>query len=182
MAGRFSDRWPGVGFTKRRPGPGQRCAGAAATGRRHTGAGDSTAYRNCRRSLPGAPPSFGCVAGGAAGQLVQTGVVSTSYCNPVYPEYFADPFVLETGRPQGPAYIAYGTGRVVDGKVFEVLTSDDLVAWRSAGGALVPLPAEAGSDYWAPEVIAAGGRWWMYYSIGFGDVGHSLRVAVADDP
>lgn len=166
--------------TKCRPRPGQRCAGAAATGERHTGAGEadclqelpSVQWHAVRRpfvSSPVAPP-------------VQTGVVSTSYWNPVYPEYFADPFVLETGRPQGPAYIAYGTGRIVDGKVFEVLTSDDLVAWRSAGAALVPLPAEAGSDYWAPEVIADGGRWWMYYSIGFGDVGHSLRVAVADDP
>ena len=25
------------------------------------------------------------------------------------------------------------------------------------------------------------GRWWMYYSVGREDVGHSLRVAVADD-
>ena len=26
------------------------------------------------------------------------------------------------------------------------------------------------------------GRWWMYYSCGEGDTGHSLRVAVADSP
>jgi arabinan endo-1,5-alpha-L-arabinosidase len=108
--------------------------------------------------------------------------MSISYRNPVHPGYFADPFVLATHQRDRPAYIAYGTGRAVAGRVFEVLTSDDLVSWRSAGGALLPLAAEAGSDYWAPEVIEEGGRWWMYYSVGFGDAGHTLRVAVADDP
>ncbi len=108
--------------------------------------------------------------------------MALGYCNPVYAGYFADPFVLATGAGEGPAYVAYGTGSVVDGRVFEVLVSDDLVRWRRAGGALVPLPAAAGSDYWAPEVIGDDGRWWMYYSLGVGDVGHTLRVAVADSP
>jgi arabinan endo-1,5-alpha-L-arabinosidase len=108
--------------------------------------------------------------------------VALGYRNPVYPEYFADPFALATGAPEGPAYVAYGTGSVVDGRVFQVLVSDDLVRWKPAGGALVPLPTAAGSDYWAPEVIADGARWWMYYSLGVGDVGHTLRVAVADSP
>src|SRR5215212_7247438 len=39
-----------------------------------------------------------------------------------------------------------------------------------------------GTGFWAPEVAHAEGRWWMYYSVGDGDVGHHLRVAVADDP
>jgi arabinan endo-1,5-alpha-L-arabinosidase len=105
-----------------------------------------------------------------------------TYCNPVYPGYFADPFVLGTESDTGPAYVAYGTGHVVDGRVFELLVSDDLVSWQPVGGALEPLPPEAGSDYWAPEVIADDGRWWMYYSVGFGDKGHTLRVAVAESP
>ena len=100
------------------------------------------------------------------------------YRNPVYHGYFADPFVLRTDV----GYVAYGTGAVVDGRVFEVLASDDLVSWRRVGGALEPLPPDAGSDYWAPEVIEAEGRWWMYYSVGFEERGHHLRVAVADHP
>jgi arabinan endo-1,5-alpha-L-arabinosidase len=101
-----------------------------------------------------------------------------SYTNPVWPGYFADPFVLRWED----RYVAYGTGPWVEGRAFRVLTSTDLVHWTSVGGALQPLPAEQGSDYWAPEVVAADGRWWMYYSVGFEDRGHSLRVAAASSP
>lgn len=101
-----------------------------------------------------------------------------TYTNPVWPEYFADPFVLRWKD----RYVAYGTGPRVDGRAFRVLTSTDLVSWTSVGGALQPLPPEQGSDYWAPEVVAAEGRWWMYYSVGFEDREHSLRVASAGSP
>ena len=101
-----------------------------------------------------------------------------SYRNPVYDGYFADPFVL---RWQD-GYVAYGTGEQVDGRAFRVLTSPDLVTWTSVSGALTPLSPELGSDYWAPEVVQAQGRWWMYYSVGHGDHGHTLRVASADSP
>ncbi|NHC12221.1 glycoside hydrolase family 43 protein [Motilibacter deserti] len=104
--------------------------------------------------------------------------MSFDYQNPVHPDYFADPFVLRTGG----RYVAYGTGRVVGGRAFEVLTSDDLVSWSSAGGALERVGEELGGDYWAPEVAEHAGRWWMYYSVGHEDKGHHLRVAVADDP
>jgi beta-xylosidase len=100
------------------------------------------------------------------------------YRNPVHDGYFADPFVLRTSS----GYVAYGTGRVVEHRVFEVLVSDDLVSWRSVGGALEPLPPAMGTDYWAPEVAEHDGRWWMYYSLGVEDRGHHLRVAVADHP
>jgi arabinan endo-1,5-alpha-L-arabinosidase len=103
-------------------------------------------------------------------------VEAGSYRNPVHDGYFADPFVLRTGG----RYVAYGTGSAVDGRVFEILTSPDLVTWTSAGGALVPLPAEHGTDYWAPEVAEAEGRFWLYYSVGHGHVGHHLRVAAAE--
>jgi GH43 family beta-xylosidase len=100
------------------------------------------------------------------------------YRNPVHPSYFADPFVLRTAG----GYVAYGTGSVVAGQQFEVLTSPDLVHWTSVGGALQSLPTSMGTDYWAPEVAEHDGRWWMYYSVGFEDRGHHLRVAVADSP
>jgi arabinan endo-1,5-alpha-L-arabinosidase len=107
-------------------------------------------------------------------------MMSTPYRNPVHPGYFADPFVLATDG----GYVAFGTGRRVDGRVFEVLRSPDLVHWTSVGGALEPLGSDLterlGTDYWAPEIAHAEGRWWMYYSVGHADMGHSLRVAVAD--
>lgn len=103
---------------------------------------------------------------------------SQRYTNPVFPRSFADPCVVRVDD----GYLAVGTGSVVGGRVFEVLRSPDLVRWTSVGGALEPLPPEAGTDYWAPELAHADGRWWLYYSVGTGDVGHRLRVAVADEP
>jgi arabinan endo-1,5-alpha-L-arabinosidase len=107
-----------------------------------------------------------------------------AYCNPVHPGSFADPCVVRVGpgdgAPDGVRYVAVGTGRTVGGRVFEVLGSPDLVRWESLGGALDPLPDGDGTDYWAPELLAAEGRWWLYYSVGRGDGGHRLRVAVAD--
>lgn len=53
-----------------------------------------------------------------------------TYTNPIYPHYFADPFVPYQG-----IYYAYGTGLTVqtNGCVFEVLRSTDLIDWRSCG-------------------------------------------------
>jgi GH43 family beta-xylosidase len=45
-----------------------------------------------------------------------------------------------------------------------------------------PIAPELGTDCWAPEVVEAGGRFWLYYSVGHDDAGHHLRVAVADHP
>ncbi len=106
--------------------------------------------------------------------------MSLAYRNPVHDGYFADPFVMHAPA-SGSRYVAIGTGSVQGDRAFEVLRSDDLVHWRSVGGAL-ERPQGCGSDYWAPEVAEQDGRWWMYYSCGEGDVGHSLRVAVADSP
>ena len=101
-----------------------------------------------------------------------------TYRNPVYPDYFADPFVL---RHEG-VYYAYGTVPVV-GRTVPALTSTDLVQWRPLGDVLEPL---GGADevYWAPEVAhGPDGRFYMYFSVGLEEgEGHRLRVAVADDP
>lgn len=103
---------------------------------------------------------------------------TSTYRNPVYDGYFADPFVLR----HHDRYLAYGTGSVLDGRAFEILESLDLITWRSVGSALPLLPRELGTDYWAPEVVVAEDRFFLYYSLGFGDVGHHLRLAIADSP
>ena len=108
------------------------------------------------------------------------------YQNPVWPGYFADPFILRTDR----GYFAYGTGtqllRAPDGsaRAFVVLHSSDLVRWTECGTALAVPPASAGDSFWAPEVAAAQGRYFLYYSSAPPDRDelHRLLVAVADDP
>lgn len=97
---------------------------------------------------------------------------------PVYQGYFADPFVLAHDGE----YIAYGTGPTGNGRAFPMLRSSDFERWTEAGGALVRPVVGPDVAYWAPEVARCGDTWYMYYSVGRGDVGHALRVATADTP
>lgn len=102
-----------------------------------------------------------------------------TYTNPVWSGYLADPFVLRVGGE----YFAYGTGsdvgngRQADGRVFPVLHSTDLVNWTALGGALEPLPGGQATAYWAPEVAARDGMFFMYYAADM-----RLRVATAAHP
>jgi len=101
-----------------------------------------------------------------------------------WPGYFADPFVL--ALPSG-GYVAYGSGPPAveapfGARVFECLTSPDLRIWASAGMVLDRLTADAGDEYWAPEVAHRDGVWWLYYSVGHGIDGHHLRVARSESP
>ncbi len=103
------------------------------------------------------------------------------YENPVWPGYFADPFVLKTGGQ----YYAYGTGPATeDGRAFPVLRSSDLVHWELVGGALEPLQNPSALNYWAPEVAQKDGRFYLFYSASTtqSDEHHRLRVAIADHP
>src|SRR3712207_6150373 len=105
------------------------------------------------------------------------------YCNPVYPDYFADPFVW---KHEGSYYAigtgsaeAYGHGRE---RAFEVLRASDLSHWTPAGCALAALDPDYGDAYWAPEVAFTGGKFYLYYSIGRGDRAHHIRVAISHRP
>lgn len=107
------------------------------------------------------------------------------YCNPIYPNYFADPFVW---RHDGVWY-AVGTGALeahsaahATPGAFDLLRSDDFVNWTLLGTALELLPPEYGNAYWAPEIAFADGRFWMYYSVGREDKAHHIRVAVSERP
>ncbi len=104
------------------------------------------------------------------------------YANPVYPTYFADPFVLRVGDE----WFAFGTGAMPEsnpeGGQFQVLWSNNLVDWKPLGPALVP-PAEfKGHAFWAPEVAFHRGQYYMYYSVGVGDKDHQIRVASSSKP
>jgi beta-xylosidase len=113
---------------------------------------------------------------------------------PVYPGYFADPFAWR----HRDKWYAVGTGVIeaggeagratelltADGRpgVFVVLRSEDFHSWTPVCAALELLPPDFGNAYWAPEIAFAGGRFWMYYSVGREDKAHHLRVAVSDRP
>jgi beta-xylosidase len=106
-----------------------------------------------------------------------------TYTNPVYDGYLADPFAWEH---EG-VYYAIGTGGEPPGerppeRVFPLLRSRDFARWEPAGAALVPPDPALGGDFWAPEVAFSEGRFYLYYSVGRGDKGHQLRVAVSADP
>jgi GH43 family beta-xylosidase len=108
------------------------------------------------------------------------------YQNPVWPGYFADPFVL----PWRGGYFAYGTGESLERsatgelRAFAILHSTDLLTWTRRGGALVVPPGAERHNFWAPEVAARDGRLYLYYSTAPAehDERHRVRVAVADDP
>jgi GH43 family beta-xylosidase len=105
------------------------------------------------------------------------------HSNPVYAGYFADPFVWKSGA----TYFAIGTGQSeacgrTAGKIFPVLQSTDFFHWHFVGGALVPPDAQLGTNFWAPEVVAENGMYYLYYSVGHGDKQHQLRVATSDMP
>ncbi|MCC7448942.1 MAG: glycoside hydrolase family 43 protein [Anaerolineae bacterium] len=100
-----------------------------------------------------------------------------TYTNPVYDQYFADPFVLyHEGH-----YYAYGTAAPLpDGTIFPVLQSPDLVHWQLRGGALIP---PGGDDFWAPEAAYHNGTFYLYYSAhGINGKDHQLRVATSPNP
>lgn len=100
-----------------------------------------------------------------------------TYTNPIYPHYFADPFVLKYQDQ----YYAYGTGPAgPNGERFAVLHSTDCIHWQSLGWALIP---SDGDDFWAPEVAYADGAFFLYFSAhGIEGRDHQLRVATSPHP
>ena len=110
-----------------------------------------------------------------------------NYTNPVYSDYFADPFVWQH---QG-IYYAIGTGRteavgqvdeIAQRRVFPLLWSNDLVNWQFAGNALQRPDLALGDNFWAPEVAYCDGMFYLYYSVGHEDKNHQLRVATSSKP
>lgn len=82
-----------------------------------------------------------------------------SFTNPVHDDNFPDPGVLRAGD----TYYAYSTN--TSAANVPTLTSPDLVSWTAAPDAMPEVGGWAvGGNTWAPEVIAAGGRYLLYYT------------------
>ena len=121
----------------------------------------------------------GPVCGRRVGMRRRFGAVSRTYTNPVWPGYFADPFVLAAeGR-----YYAYGTGDGEASQSLVGLVSNDLVSWEPLGP-LLDARTRLGrlTHLWAPEVAPMGDEYVMYFSGGVGDKGHRLRAASSPTP
>ena len=106
-----------------------------------------------------------------------------THTNPVYGSYFADPFVWKFQD----VYYAIGTGELeargqTIGKVFPVLQSSDFFQWTFASSAMVRPDCRLGDNFWAPAVVHAQDKFYLYYSVGHGDKNHQLRVATSDRP
>jgi beta-xylosidase len=115
--------------------------------------------------------------------------------NPVYPGYFADPFVW---KYQG-KYYAVGTGPIseqreadeadfsatrIEGRQMAIplLVSDDLTHWNLQGGALEVPEFAIGAVFWAPEVAFENNLFYLYYSFATHGLNHQLRVASSEQP
>ena len=106
-----------------------------------------------------------------------------THTNPVYGSYFADPFVWKFQD----VYYAIGTGELeasgqTIGKVFPVLQSTDFFQWSFASSAMLRPDSRLGDNFWAPAVVHAQDKFYLYYSVGHGDKNHQLRVAISGSP
>lgn len=120
--------------------------------------------------------------------LLSFPVIETkTYTNPVYPHYFADPYVWQH---QG-IYYAIGTGpaeaageveETGQRRVFPLLRSHNLINWEFVQNALVRPDSSLGDNFWAPEIAYCDGTFYLYYSVGHEDKNHQLRVATSADP
>ena len=106
------------------------------------------------------------------------------YSNPVLRWDFADPHVIEASDG---FYYAYSTEHLTYDRLayVQVARSPDLVSWELLPDAMPGKPewAQTTRDFWAPGVIEAEGRYYMYFSgIPDGGEGMCLGVATSDSP
>ena len=103
----------------------------------------------------------------------------TFYSNPVFDTDFPDPMILHA--PDG-WYYGYATQTIVAGRTLniQVARSRDLIHWTRLGDALPVKPEWACHTqcFWGPHVLAADGRYYLYYSAS-PDAGDGLCLAVA---
>ena len=105
-----------------------------------------------------------------------------TYKNPVIAGDFPDPTVIRVGED---FYAATTTGGWAPH--FPILHSRDLVNWKIVGAVFERKPAWAKGDFWAPELAADKGRFFVYYTArreeGAGKKGTlCVAVAVAEKP
>ena len=81
------------------------------------------------------------------------------YRNPVIAGDYPDPTVVRVGDEYWASVTTGGWA-----PHFALLRSRDLVRWEAAGYVFAERPAWAKGDFWAPEMVADGGRVLMFYT------------------
>ena len=102
---------------------------------------------------------------------------AATYDNPVLPGDYPDPSVIRVGQE----YWATATTSQW-APIFPLLHSTDLVTWRHAGSVFQSPPSWSAGSYWAPEIVADGGRFFVYYTARKKDGPLCVAVADADAP
>src|SRR5215207_10766377 len=101
------------------------------------------------------------------------------YTNPIIRWDFADPHVIKASDG---FYYAYSTEHLTYERLayIQVARSKDLVDWELLADAMPEKPewADTTRDFWAPGVIEADGRYYMYFS-GIHDERDSMCLGVA---
>ena len=115
--------------------------------------------------------------------------LAASSAGPAIDRDFPDPAVI---RAADGNYYAYATQSEQDGRMvnIQIARSVDLAHWTLLGDALPAKPVWASrtQDFWAPHVIAADGRYYLYYSakpdaaLSDAKRGLCLAVAIAEKP
>ncbi len=100
-----------------------------------------------------------------------------TYTNPVIAGDYADPSVIRVGD----TYYAVATSSQW-APAFPLLTSTDLVNWTQVGAVFEELPPWSAGSYWAPEIAAHEGRYFVYYTARKRDGPLCVAVASASKP
>lgn len=122
---------------------------------------------------------------GCSSQVKVATAPTDVYRNPVIGQDGPDPTVL---RDTDGTFWLYNTADLLS-----IWHSDDLVTWQRAGSAFSEetRPSESRYDFgkaalWAPEIRIIGGKYVLFFSMWWGDVGtydgHAVAYAVADSP
>ena len=125
------------------------------------------------------------------GLLIMMCQVLTAIAAPVWKMAAPDPCVMRAADGKFYAYTTQGIGP--DGKMnnIQVLRSEDLINWEHLGDALPQKPcwAQSTQNFWAPHVMQANGKYYMYFSAEPDaaykkgkDLGLCLAVATSDRP
>lgn len=110
--------------------------------------------------------------------------MTMNFTNPVYPEYFADPFCWR----HEDTYYAVGTGRregemgATGDTAIPLIVSHDLQHWTPVGNALHVPPDEKCGKFWAPEAAFHDRMFYLYYHPNGSGKGFRIRVAVSAHP
>ncbi|MBA2619669.1 MAG: family 43 glycosylhydrolase [Acidobacteria bacterium] len=85
--------------------------------------------------------------------------LAQTYTNPVIAGDFPDPSVIRVGEDYYSTATSGGWS-----PVFSIAHSKDLVNWRIVGSVFPMKPAWAKGDFWAPEIAADKGKFYIFYT------------------